>query len=328
VALTHLNSGIAAASPNDDNLAFQPTVLSTAAAGYRWVIFTSQRAYGNQVNNYNIPGATKTTASCATSQLWMAALQNATSGSTDRSFPAFWLPNQLYEPVVLSKSAVQYVNERGYLVPSACKVSGTTSASVCNVNSDCCSGSCRIDLPASAPPTLHCQNALANCQPTGGSCAANSDCCAEEVCNTGQCVSVTTYLPSTYSRTFSASCPAGTAVVWQNFQWNASAPAPNGSATSAQIVFSATAAQTAAQLGSGPTITLGTANHANSNVPVGNPIANYLYVNVQNAFTAANSTTVGDSYLQVTMTFSPSSDYLQTSTLYDWNQAYDCTASE
>src|SRR5580692_3197493 len=106
VALTNANAGIAAAVGNDSNLSFQPTVLPFSVAGYRWMIFTSPRAYGNQLNNYNISGGKKTDPSCATSQLWMAAIQDATSGSTDRSFPAFWLPNQLYEPIVAGASAV------------------------------------------------------------------------------------------------------------------------------------------------------------------------------------------------------------------------------
>ncbi|HSY24780.1 MAG TPA: dickkopf-related protein [Polyangiaceae bacterium] len=328
VALAHLNKGLSQASGNDDNLAYQATVLPTTGAGYRWIIFTSPRAYGNQVNNYNVTGAKKTDPSCATSQLWMAAIQDATSGSADRSFPAFWLPNQLYEPIIAGTSAVQYVNERGYLVPSACVVSGTTSASVCHVNSDCCSDTCRIDLPATSPPTLHCQAAPTSCSATGGSCGTSADCCSGSTCSNGECVSVTTYATTPFTRTFTGSCPAGNDVVWENLQWNASAPAPNGTSTSARIVFTATAASTAAQLGTGPTVTLATANYANSNPPVGNPITNYEYANVENAYKAAGSTTAGQSVLQVTMTFVQSSDYLQTPTLYDWDQAFDCVPSE
>lgn len=328
VALARLNKGLSQASGSDDNLAYQATVLPSTGAGYRWVIFTSPRAYGNQVNNYNITGAKKTDPSCATSQLWMAAIQDATSGLTDRSFPAFWLPNQLYEPIMAGTSAVQYVNERGYLVPSQCAVNGTTSASACHVNSDCCSNTCRIDLPATSPPTLHCQAAPTSCSVTGGSCGTSADCCSGSTCSNGQCVSVTTYATTPFTRTFTGSCPAGNNVVWENFQWNASAPAPNGSATSAKIVFTATAATTAALLGTGPTVTLATANYANSNPPVGNPISNYEYANVENAFKAANNTTAGRSVLQVTMTFVQSSDYLQTPTLYDWDQAFDCVPAE
>ena len=94
-ALARLNKGLSAASGDDDDLSYQATVLPNVAAGYRWVIFTSPRAYGNQLNNYSLTAGTQTDPSCATSQLWMAAIQDATSGVTDRSFPAFWLPNQL-----------------------------------------------------------------------------------------------------------------------------------------------------------------------------------------------------------------------------------------
>ena len=163
----------------------------------------------------------------------------------------------------------------------------------------------------------------------GGSCSTSGDCCSGETCNTGQCVQLTTYATSTFTRTFTGSCPAGNAVVWQNLQWNASSPAPNGSATSASITFSATAAATAGQLGTGPTVSLlPIASYANSNPPVGSPISNYNYANVENAFQAVHSTSKGDNVLLVTMTFSPSSDYLQTATLYDWDQAFDCVPSE
>ena len=292
------------------------------------MIFTSPRAYGNQLNNYNISGGKKTDPSCATSQLWMAAVQDATSGLTDRSFPAFWLPNQPYAPIVSGTSAVQWVNERGYLVPSACKVTGTTSASTCNVNSDCCSGTCRIDLPATAPPTLHCQAAPTGCSPTGGSCSTSADCCGSEICSVGQCVAPMQYMSTSFVRQFTATCGPGTEVVWQNFSWNASSPQPASPATSTNIVFTATAANSVASLGSGPTVTLGTANYANSNPPMGTPISNFLFANVQNSFVAAGTSTKKLSVLQVTMAFSPSSDNLQTPTLYDWNQAYDCVPSE
>ena len=331
VALTNLNKGIPQASGADDDLSYQPTVLSVVAAGYRWVIFTSPRAYGNQLNNYSIAAAKKTDPSCATSQLWMAAIENVASGTTDRSFPAFWLPSQLYEPIVSGAGSNQYVNERGYLVPSACKVTGTTSASLCNVNSDCCSSTCRIDLPAASPPTLHCQPAPGACSAIGGSCAVTTDCCGTgtEVCTSGSCVGVTNYMSSSFSKQFTASCPAGTGVIWENFEWNASSPMPAAMVTSANIVFTATAAATVAGLATSPTATLATANYANSNAPVGTPITNYEYANVASAFASAGSSaTASQAVLQITMTFNPSSDDLQSPTLYDWDQQYDCAPNQ
>ena len=332
VALANINNGLAAAhanSTNDDNLAYQPTVLSNASAGYRWAVFTSQRAYGNQLNNYNLAGAAKTAASCATSQIWMAAIADETSGTADRSFPPFWLPNQLYAPVVAGTASNQYVNERGYLVPSACKVSGAGATSACNVNSDCCSNNCRIDLPVTMPPTTHCYPAPVACSATGGTCTTATDCClSTDTCPSGACVATVSYVNATFTRQYTASCGPGTEVIWENFQWNASAPNPASGVTSANIVFSAQAAGTVADLATATSVPLATANNANSNAPLGMPISNYNYVNVTNAFTSAAVNLANQSVLQVSMTFNTSSDNLQAPSLYDWNVAYDCVPSE
>jgi regulation of enolase protein 1 (concanavalin A-like superfamily) len=54
----------------------------------------------------------------ATTQLWVGALDDATSSTTDRSHPPFWLPNQ-----VLGGSGGRTRNERAYWVLDACKPS-------------------------------------------------------------------------------------------------------------------------------------------------------------------------------------------------------------
>jgi hypothetical protein len=104
---------------------------------------------------------------------------------------------------------------------------------------------------------------------------------------------------------------------------------PAAMVTSANIVFTATAAATVAGLATSPTATLATANYANSNAPVGTPITNYEYANVASAFASAGSSaTASQAVLQITMTFNPSSDDLQSPTLYDWDQQYDCAPNQ
>ena len=67
----------------DADRAYQPTVLPDAIGGYRWVIFTSPRSYGNQINQLGATGPTHW--SCAATMLWVSALDNATATATDRT---------------------------------------------------------------------------------------------------------------------------------------------------------------------------------------------------------------------------------------------------
>src|SRR6185369_10948691 len=98
--------------------------------GYRWVIFTSPRSYGNQLNQIGPTGATNFT--CSATLLWIAAIKNSTADGTDRSFPAFLVPGQNLAPITTQN---HYLNERGYLVKSACKA--TTLS--CTTSDECCS---------------------------------------------------------------------------------------------------------------------------------------------------------------------------------------------
>ena len=94
VALTKLNSGEQA---TDANKSYQPTMLPVAVGGYRWVVFTSTRPYGNTINLASIQQDFSDTTSYATasytpmtntsdiqSQLWVAAIDDSPSGG-DRS---------------------------------------------------------------------------------------------------------------------------------------------------------------------------------------------------------------------------------------------------
>jgi hypothetical protein len=320
VDLTNLNNGPFGRVDNgalyDKNKAYQPTALPFATGGYRWVIFTSQRAYGNQVNPYDYVNGKPTDPSCAAAQLWIAALDDAASGASDRSHPAFWLPNQLYA----SLNNNHYVNERGYLVPSACAPTGSTAASVCAQNTDCCNSNCRIDLPAASPPTRHCQATTGTCAQPGQSCSVNSDCCNGATCSNGACTAAPTYPPATFTRVFTARCDPGSHVVWHVLQWHASVPG------NASIAFSI---QTSLDLDAGAfvpstPIALVSATNANQNPP---PMPADVSPDVDTLLRAQNLAS-GPS-LAVTMAFNPTTPgNLMTPVLYDWTMTLDCVPSE
>jgi hypothetical protein len=302
----------------DQNKAYQPTALPFASGGYRWVIFTSQRAYGNQVNPYDYVHGTATTPSCAVGQLWVAALNDATSAATDRSHPAFWLPNQLYATL----NSNHYVNERGYLVPAACAPTGSSASSVCSTNSDCCAGNCRIDLPAASPPTRHCQTASGTCSQAGNSCAVNSDCCNGANCVNGSCAAPPTYPPQTFTRLYTGTCNPGNEVVWHLFEWHAAVP---GNAT---IAFSVQTSQgQGADAGAlVPAMPIGIASATNANQ---NPPPAALDVSQDVDTTLRSQGLVSGSSLLVTMVFNPTTPGdLATPVLYDWDMTFDCVASE
>lgn len=163
------DGGIAAA--DDANKAFQPTVLPTAAGGYRWVVFASTRPYGN---TQNLP---TWTADCLASQLWVAAIDDVVSGTSDRSHPAFWLPDQNHTDAC--SPSTSYTNERAYWVLDPCTPEGSTCAST----DECCQ-------PPTASSALSCSIAeigppvVRKCAPSqppvcvqqGGVCTQNTCC--------------------------------------------------------------------------------------------------------------------------------------------------------
>jgi hypothetical protein len=187
VSLDNLNLGEGDPSlrrPDDANKAFQPTVLPTAAGGYRWVVFASTRPYGNTQN------LSTWTTDCLASQLWVAAIDDVISGTSDRSHPAFWLPDQNHTDSC--SPTTSYTNERAYWVLDPCTPEGGTCAST----DECCQ-------PPTASNALSCSIAeigppvVRKCEPSqppvcvqqGGVCNQNSDCCdfPNALCIGGTC---------------------------------------------------------------------------------------------------------------------------------------------
>jgi hypothetical protein len=341
VALTKLNSG---ERPQDANKSYQPTMLPVAAGGYRWVVFTSTRPYGNTLNLPAIQQDFSNTASYANSsytaitnyqdiqgQLWVSAVDDAVSGAADRSHPGFWLPNQNYA----NDASSGYVNERAFWVLDACHPTGQTSASSCEVDDDCCGGSgatktaaCRLDTPLSSPPTRHCQAlpAVGTCVATAGSCGAASDCCTGLVCVNAACQAPPSALVVgyvNYERIYHSDCPDGTKVVWRFFDWMAVTPASN----SKLEVYAETEADptTFATLAVAPTPITASGVLKLADITTSNT-TNWVGSAVSLALDAANLKS--QEYLKITVRFLPNDERTSSPILKDWRQSYSCVPAE
>jgi PA14 domain-containing protein len=335
VALAKLNSGERAV---DANKAYQPTVSPQAAGGYRWVVFTSTRPYGN---TFNLPAVEQDYSNTASytqmtnyaqiqSALWIAAVDDVPSAGADRSHPAFLLPNQNF-----STSGASYVNERGFWVLDSCKSNGTGSASSCEVNEDCCGGLttprtavCKIDTPVSDPPTRHCSAAppIGMCVADGGVCAVTADCCLGSVCLTGACKPPPDILlpaPANYERSYEAMCEAGTKPVWRFFDWQTITPSANSkiefyAQTSTKNTGFATLPVYPAAVSIAGVVKLGTASGASNTSWVGTDVGATLIA----------AGLKSQQYLKVTMRMVPNDALSASPTLTNWRQNYSCVPAE
>jgi hypothetical protein len=335
VQLTKLNSG---ERTIDANKAYQATVSPQAAGGYRWVVFTSTRPYGN---TFNLPAVQQNYSNTASytsmlntsqiqSQLWVSAIDDTTSAATDRSHPAFWLPSQSY-----SVGSADYVNERGFWVLDGCKSSGTTSASTCDVDEDCCGGLsspktalCRIDTPVTSPPTRHCGAAppVGMCVAPGGACAASSDCCIGSVCLTGACSApppILVMAPANYERVYQATCDSGAKPVWRFFDWQTVTPSNNS-----KIEFYAQTSATGADFATLPNYptAVSTAGVVSVGTATGAPITSWVGADVGAKLLAAGLKS--QQYLKVTMRLVPNTQLTASPTLTNWRQNYSCVPAE
>ena len=319
VALTLLNNGLGASSPlgtDDTNRSYQPTELGIAVGGYRWAVFTSVRSYGNFVNNGT--GALST----LKNKLWVGAIDDAVSGTVDRSHPPFLLPNQ--------DLSTNTLNERGYWALDACKAPDI-AASTCSGNDECCgynpanvsasTALCQVDQPLASPPTFHCKGtSSAVCKTLGSSCSQNSDCCGfppSPLCVSGTCQQlppVVEYLsPATYARDYTATCATGKSVVWRFFDWQTQFPTGTGSS----IVFKAATAKTQTLLGAATQVNLATQT-----------VTNTTWTGSDVSAALTSSSQVSQAWLRVYMTFNPTTDKFGTPTLTAWRQSYDCVDSQ
>ncbi|HYP74981.1 MAG TPA: PA14 domain-containing protein [Polyangiaceae bacterium] len=341
VALTKLNSG---ERPKDANKSYQPTMLPVAAGGYRWVVFTSTRPYGNTIN---LPGIQQDFSDTSTyadasytamtntadiqSQLWVAAIDDSPSATTDRSHPAFWLPSQNYS----ASAANGYTNERGFWALDGCHPNGTNAAASCDLDEDCCGGSgamktsaCRIDTPITSPATRHCRALPPNggCVALGGACGSTGDCCTGSICTGAVCASpppVTAVLPRNYERIYHADCMEGSKVVWRFLDWQTVTP-PTGS----RLEFFAETQVDPDQFSTLPVapnavisdtvVSVGTATGAPITIWTGNAVEPLLQKKMLKS----------QEYLKVTVRFVPNAEYSASPILKDWRQSYSCVPAE
>ncbi len=138
------------------NASYEPTFMPVAVGGYFWLVFVSERVYGNTLTSIvegtsGAPGRHK--------QLWVTAIDAQPTAGKDPSHPAFWLPGQ--------NTADQ--NMRGEWALDPCKAAGAS----CTGGYECCAGFC-VAGDGGAPV---CTTQSAGCSGTGDACKTSADCC-------------------------------------------------------------------------------------------------------------------------------------------------------
>lgn len=144
---------------------YEPTFVPVASGGYFWMVFVSERQYGNTLTDQVVATRSK--------QLWVTAIDvNAEPGS-DPSHPAFWLPGQ----------GLDNNNMRGFSALDECKGLGES----CEAGYECCGGFC-IEVE---PGVFVCEDDEPACSPNGSACEVDEDCCSPEAeCIGGFCTTL------------------------------------------------------------------------------------------------------------------------------------------
>jgi len=145
--------------PGDHDLSFEPTFNPVERGGYFWVVFTSERNWGNEVVG---------TKNAGQKRLWVAAIDSKT-GTTDPSHPAFFLEGQ----------DETTANMRGFWALAACIP--TKGGGACTAGFQCCSGFCDMGTCI--------DRGGSSCAAVGASCMQTSDCCnaTSVTCTGGKC---------------------------------------------------------------------------------------------------------------------------------------------
>ncbi len=160
---------------------YEASVLPVAVGGYYWVLFTSRRAYGNEI----APGGTLTHADdpfgnesdpSPRKKIWIAAIDVDYASKPDASHPAFYLPGQEFTSG----------NMRAYGALAPCQADGST----CESGADCCNGFCRqTSASDTGVPVLQCVPPPENtCSYIDELCNETTPCCdAAALCINGRC---------------------------------------------------------------------------------------------------------------------------------------------
>lgn len=78
--------GVGSLAPDQSSACYEPTFMPESRGGYFWLVFVSERTYGNIL--------TDTNAATRHKQLWITAIDDPPQPGQDPSHPAFWLPGQ------------------------------------------------------------------------------------------------------------------------------------------------------------------------------------------------------------------------------------------
>lgn len=152
-------NGDGAITPDQALTNFEPTFLPVAVGGYFWLVFGSERMYGNTLTDTNPNSRFK--------QLWVTAIDANPQPGQDHSHPAFWLPGQ----------ELNNQNMRGSWALAVCKEAGES----CEAGYDCCGGFCTGN-----PKT--CNETNDGCSELGDACDTAADCCLDVAeCINGFC---------------------------------------------------------------------------------------------------------------------------------------------
>ncbi len=161
---------------DDTTLNYEPTVLPVAAGGYAWVVFTSRRMYGSELQSTpwrSWPPSydTSNLGQATVKKLWVAAIDLNAPAGTDPSHPAFYLPAQ----------ELLAGNSRGFWVLDPCKQNGAS----CTSGDQCCNGYCEPNGDAGA---LVCSTTPPTCAGVSDKCVTSADCCdTTNKCINGYC---------------------------------------------------------------------------------------------------------------------------------------------
>jgi len=153
---------VPSAAAEQQHLSFEPTFSPVAAGGYFWLVFVSERTYGNRLTDTSLAGRRK--------QLWVTAIDAAPTAGEDPSHPAFWMPGQ----------SLEQGNMRGNWALSPCKGLGAP----CEAGYECCEGFCLYDPEVGDTVCGEPQS----CGQLEDACETNADCCDPmAVCIGGYC---------------------------------------------------------------------------------------------------------------------------------------------
>jgi WD40 repeat protein len=155
-------NGVGAVQAEQQHVSYEPTFSPVSSGGYFWIVFVSERTYGNQLVDQNVDTRRK--------QLWVTAVDAEPTPGEDPSHPAFWLPGQ----------ELDNHNMRGHWALSPCKGLGAS----CEAGYECCEGFCIWDEEAGGTVCGEPQS----CSQIDDACVTNADCCDETaVCIGGFC---------------------------------------------------------------------------------------------------------------------------------------------